>query len=79
MIRLSNFDGNVLFGRRYRVIVSNNSGNGLDVSQLRCTFNVEKSMTETPNYSEVTLYNLSAQTRKHYSKNGFSHCCGSRL
>lgn len=34
----------------------------LDVSQLRCTFRVEKSMSEEPNLSEVTIYNLSAET-----------------
>ena len=43
--------------RRYRIIVGS-----LDVSDLRCTFKVEKSMTQTPNLSEISVYNLSAQT-----------------
>jgi len=67
---LSTFDGNVLFGRKYRVLVSTDEGEGLDVSQLRCTFNVEKSMAETPNYSEITIYNLSPQTENIIIKAG---------
>ena len=56
-----NFDGNILYGRRYRILVSGGGG-GLDVSDLRCTFKIEKNMMETPDFSEVTIYNLSAQT-----------------
>jgi len=53
---------NILFGRRYRVIVSNKNGVGLDVSKLRCTFNIQKTMQMQANYSTVTIYNLSAQS-----------------
>jgi hypothetical protein len=59
---MADFDGNILFGRRYRLIVGTGGGLGLDVSELRITFNIEKSMSETPNYSEISVYNLSAQT-----------------
>lgn len=34
----------------------------MDVSELRCKFKIEKSMTENPNLSDVTIYNLSAKT-----------------
>lgn len=51
--------GNILYGRRYRVIVSNASGTALDVSQLRCTFKISKTILQQPNLSEVTIYNLS--------------------
>lgn len=54
--------GDILYGRRYRVLVGVGDNKALDVSQLRCTFRVEKSMSEEPNLSEVTIYNLSAET-----------------
>jgi hypothetical protein len=51
----------VLFGRKYRVIVASaTSGGGLDVSQLKCRFVVNKTLTQDPNYSDITIYNLSA-------------------
>lgn len=53
---------NILYGRRYRVLISNSAGVALDVSQLRCTFNVQKTILQQPNYSEVVIYNLSADT-----------------
>lgn len=43
--------------RRYQVIVA-----GLDVSALRCTFSIEKSVNETPNYAQIVLYNLAASS-----------------
>lgn len=66
---MNDFNDNILFGRRYRVIVGTNCS-GLDVSQLRCTFNIEKSMAETANYSEITIYNLSPQTENTIIKTG---------
>lgn len=54
--------GNVLYGRRYRVLVSSPNGVALDVSQLRCTFRIRKTINQTPNFSEVTIYNLNATT-----------------
>jgi hypothetical protein len=37
-------------------------GSGIDTSELRVVFSIEKSMAETPNYSEITIYNLSPAT-----------------
>jgi cell wall-associated NlpC family hydrolase len=54
--------GDVLFGRRYRITVSDDSGNALDVSQLRCTFNTIKTIQMEPNSSEITIYNLNVKT-----------------
>ena len=54
--------GDVLFGRRYRITVSDDSGNALDVSQLRCTFNTIKTIQMEPNVSEIVIYNLNVQT-----------------
>ena len=67
---LNNYNGNVLFGRRYRLLVSSGGNSGLDISQLRCTFNIEKSMAETPNFSEINIYNLSAQTENTIIQSG---------
>lgn len=43
--------------RKFRLICGS-----LDVSNLRCTFNIEKSVNETPNFSEIVIYNLAAST-----------------
>lgn len=49
--------------RKYRVlIVPKAGGKGLDVSSLRCSFYVEKAVSETPNYSQMAIYNLSRDT-----------------
>lgn len=55
-------NGNILWGRKYRILVNTPSGVALDVSQLRCTFKVYKTILMQPNLSEVTIYNLNANT-----------------
>lgn len=67
---MSKLEGNILFGRRYRVIVGTGGIDGIEVSSLKCVFAIEKSMAETPNYSEITIYNLSAQTENTLIKSG---------
>ncbi|MFC3768355.1 phage protein [Paenibacillus sp. GCM10012303] len=62
--------GNVLYGRRYRVIVSNANGAALDVSQLRCTFKIQKTILQQPNYSEIAIYNLSPDTENSLIREG---------
>jgi len=57
--------GEILYGRRYRVVVG-----GINVSQLRCTFKIEKNMAETPNYSEITIFNLSPATENQIIETG---------
>lgn len=52
-----------LFGRKYRVIVSEKGTSGLDVTGLRCVFSIEKSMSAEPNRSTVQIYNLSSETQ----------------
>lgn len=61
----------ILYGRRYRIIVSSsNSEKALDVSQLRCTFNVIKIILTQPQFSEVVIYNLSPQTENSIIREG---------
>lgn len=54
--------GNIMYGRRYRVLVSSAKGTGLDVSQLRCVFDIRKTLTPQPNFSTVTIYNMNTET-----------------
>ena len=60
----------VLYGRRYRIIVAANDGNALDVSQLRCVFKINKSMDADPNYSEVAIFNLATGAENTMVKSG---------
>lgn len=62
--------GDYLFGRRYRITVSNESGKTVDVSQLHCTFSVLKTIQMEPNLSEISIYNLNAQTENDIKTNG---------
>ena len=62
--------GNVLYGRRYRILVVDKTNLALDISQLRCTFNIVRNVLLEPNYSEVTVYNLNAQTENAIIKEG---------
>lgn len=69
---------NALFGRSATLIVSNEqpitnkgtgvvtqpSQQGLDLSQLRFTFNIFNGDTESPNTSIIRVYNLNQNTRK---------------
>ena len=61
---------NIMYGRKYRIIVTNDGGPALDVSQLRCSFSVTKTMIMQPNYSEVIIYNLNAETENTIIKEG---------
>lgn len=61
---------NLIYGRRYRIIVSLSGQTALDVSDLRCTFKCVKTALMEPNYSEVVIYNLSAKTENTIIKEG---------
>lgn len=62
VIGTGNQPSSILFGRRFRLLVSNSDGMALDVSKLRCSFNIQKTMQMQANYSTITIYNLSANT-----------------
>lgn len=63
-------NGNVLYGRRYRIFVANSKGTALDVSDLRCTFDIRKTLTPQPNFSTVTIYNLNPETENQVINEG---------
>lgn len=58
MIRLSE-----LFGRKYRIIVADKGTSGIDITGLRCSFTVDKSMSTEPNKSTIQVYNLAPATQ----------------
>lgn len=62
VIKDSQKKGDALFGRKYRITISDDSGEALDVSDLRCTFNIIKTIQMEPNSSEISIYNLNAKT-----------------
>lgn len=59
--------------RQYRVLVHGKSGQkALDVSSLRCRFEIYKNLEEEPNYSVVTIYNLAGESEQSILDNGQS-------
>ncbi len=58
-------DGKTLFGRIYNVTIGT-----LDVSALRCSFRVKKSLKPEPNVATVKIWNLSEKSRAVFSGKG---------
>lgn len=61
-----------LYGRRYRILVEVSAGQYLEVSEMRCAFEIVKTAFMEPNQSIVTLYNLSPNTENTIIKEGSS-------
>ena len=53
--------------RKCNLVVSAN-GDGLDLSQLRITFEVSKTENETPNHAKIKIFNLSKDTENQVIK-----------
>lgn len=56
------------YKRKWNLFLTEDSGEGLDLSELRCTFNIVKKDTQTPNSAELTIYNLSTTTAARLKK-----------
>ena len=56
--------------RRYRILIGDGGETALDVSELRCTFNIEKTVMTQPNLSVVTVYNLAPNTEAQFVQDG---------
>lgn len=54
--------------RECKLIVGKDSGEGLDLSALRITFQTKKGDAETPNSAEINVYNLSDETASQIRK-----------
>lgn len=50
--------------RKCSLIVANDTGDGLDLSQLRIVFEVDKSESENPNTATIKVYNLADATAR---------------
>lgn len=61
---------NFLYGRKYRILVAKGDNTALDVSNLHCTFKIEKVCMQIANYAEIVIYNLSAGTEAEIIKEG---------
>lgn len=59
---------NDLFGRLWRVTIGPVGGQGRSWDSLRTSFKVEKNGDASPNTADVTLYNLSADSRAFIKK-----------
>lgn len=56
------------FRRKCQLIVADQAGSGLDLSQLRIVFNIKKTSAETPNSAEIRVYNLTQDTMAQITK-----------
>ncbi|TWH46326.1 hypothetical protein [Sporomusa sp. KB1] len=61
---------NYLYGRKFRVYVADKADNAWDVSNLRCTFSIEKKARAVSNYAEINIYNLTNDTETEIIKEG---------
>jgi len=55
--------------RKYQILITTDSGTYWDVSDLHCTFNIQRSFNY-PNYSEINVYNLTQATEAAVIKEG---------
>ena len=59
----------MLFDRVYRLLVGKKGEQkGLEITQLRITFDIKKSAKKNPNSGRITINNLTRETRTHFEK-----------
>jgi hypothetical protein len=54
--------------RKCRLIIADDAGNGLDLSNLRIKFSVKKTDAQTPNAAEIQVWNLADDTANRIKK-----------
>jgi hypothetical protein len=54
----------MLFDRVYKLQVGKAGGEGIEITDLRITFDIQKTAKKTPNTSTVKVWNLTEKTRK---------------
>lgn len=60
-----------LYGRAWKILISDKSGSALDVSNLHCIFKVKKAALATPGHAELTIYNLAPESSNILLKDGY--------
>jgi len=63
-------NADLIYGRRYRILISDEKGTAFDVSDMHCEFSCERTALMQPNYSEVIIYNLDADTENKIIREG---------
>lgn len=57
------------FGRKYKILVRREkSGTSIDISDLRCVFQVEKAISGDPDYSQISVTNMNVATMDSINK-----------
>lgn len=56
------------YRRKWDLLVAESGGDGLDLSGLRCVFEVTKKDTQTPNTAEFSIYNITPDTAARLKK-----------
>lgn len=64
--------GEILFGRKCRVIVSDEDGNGTDFSDLHITFQIVKSYLMDIQYSVIRIYNVNRDAESFILRKGIA-------
>ena len=59
-----------LYGRRYRIIVVTGNNEAVELSELRCTFHIEKTAYRKVQKSTLTIYNLSPDVENQIIRSG---------
>ena len=59
-----------LYGRRYRVIVTIGNNEAVELSELRCTFHIEKTAYRKVQKSTLTIYNLDPDVENKIIRSG---------
>lgn len=60
------------YPRKVSLVVSNAAGAGIDLSQLRITFNVMRGDYQNPNYAYIRVYNLNDDTVNRFNQKEFT-------
>lgn len=56
------------FDRVYSLVIGSGGQQGVEITQLRCVFDVSKDNSKNPNRSKISVYNLAPETRKSLEK-----------
>jgi len=54
--------------RKFSLIIADKAGEGLDLSDLHCTFDIKKTCAQEPNTGDITIYNLAPNTAAQIKK-----------
>jgi len=61
-----------LYLRNFKLVVSDNAGNGYDLSELRVLFKIDKKDNQTPANCMFSIYNVSNDTRNRFIRGEFT-------